>query len=76
MKPIQKVNVYDVLDEAINSIHIKKDKSIIIKTRCGNARITLDSILYAELTNRIIIYHLKDGETIESTTIRSSFNEK
>ena len=75
MKPILKANVYDVLDEAINSIYIRKDKSIIIKTRFGNARITLDSILYAELTNRIISYHLKDGQTIESTTIRSSFNE-
>ena len=75
LKPIKKQDFYTVMDEAISSIHIKKDKGIIVKTKEHSARITFDSILYAELKGRAIIYHLVDGKTVESTTIRTNFTE-
>lgn len=75
LKPIEKASFYKVMDEAVNSIHIKKDKGLIIKTRDGNARINFDSILYAELSNRTMTYHLAGGKTVESTTLRCSFGE-
>lgn len=31
--------------------------------------------MYAELVNRIIAYHLANGKTVESNTIRTSFGE-
>lgn len=75
LKPIERASFYKVMDEAINSIHIKKDKSAIIKTRDGNARVAFDSILYVESTNRALIYHLFGGKTVESTTLRCSFTD-
>lgn len=75
LKPISKESFYKTMDEAINSIHIKKDKSAIIKTREGNARIAFDSIFYVESTNRTLIYHLVGGKIAESTTLRCSFSD-
>lgn len=75
IKPVQKASFYKVMDDAINSIHIKRDKSIIIKTRDGGARVALDSILYAELSKRAMLYHLVGGNTLESTTLRTAFAE-
>ena len=75
LKPLQKESFYHALDEAVNSIHIKKDKCTIIKTRDSNARIAFDSISYVELAGRILIYHLNNGSIVESTTIRCPFTE-
>lgn len=75
LKPVEKKTLFPVLDEAISSIHIKKDKSLIIKTKETNARVTFDSILYAELAKRAIVYHLIGGKTVESTTLRTTFSE-
>ena len=75
LKPVEKKTLFPVLDEAISSIHIKKDKSLIIKTKETNARVTFDSILYAELAKHAIVYHLIGGKTVESTTLRTTFSE-
>lgn len=73
LKPIEKLVFNQVMDDAIASIYIKKDKSLIIKTSEGSARIAYDSILCAELSKRSVIYHLCGSKTVKSTTIRGSF---
>lgn len=75
MKPIEREKLFQVLDSAISSINYKKEKSIIVKTLDGTVKLTLESIMYAELVNRSIIYHLTNGKSVESTTIRTSFSE-
>lgn len=75
LKPIDKTTFYTVLDEAISSINIKKDRVLVIKTRDNNTRVTFDSILYALLDGRSIEYHLVGGKTVESTTLRTTFTE-
>ena len=75
LKPIDRQTFFDVMDEAVSSISVKRDRSLIVKTRENNARITFDSILYATLTGRAVTYYLTDGQTVESTTLRTSFTE-
>ena len=75
LKPIQKDAFYFALDEAISSISVKRDKGLIVKTRENNARLTFNSILYAELSKRSIIYHLVNGKTVESTSLRTNFTD-
>ena len=75
MKPIDKNTFYTVMDEAVSSIHIKKDKVLVVKTKEYNARITYDSILYAELAKRAVVYHMTDGKKVEGTTLRTTFSE-
>ena len=38
-------------------------------------RLSLDRIIYAELSKNIIIYHLINGRSVKSITIRCSFAE-
>lgn len=75
LKPIAMDSFYAALDEAISSVSIKRDKVLLVKTRENNARIAFDSILYAELSRRTVIYHLIGGKKVESTTLRTAFTE-
>lgn len=75
LKPIEKETFYTVLDEAIASIHIKKDKVLVVKTKESSTRIAFDSILYAELSKRGVVYHLVGNKTVKSTTLRTTFTE-
>ena len=73
IKPVEKAPFFQVLDEALHSIQIKRDKGMIIKTKEGTSRLTFDSILYAKLSKRSIVYHLTNGKTLESNTLRGTF---
>lgn len=75
IKPIRRETLFAVLDEAIGSIPVKPDKVLIVKTKETNTRISFDSILYAELRKRAIVYHLAGGNTVTSTTLRTTFSE-
>lgn len=75
LKPIEKQMFYKVMDDVISSIYIKRDKGLIVKTKESSARITFDSILYAELSKRSVTYHLVGGKNVESTTLRTTFSE-
>ena len=75
MKPIDGSKLFQVLDSAINALNYKKEKSILVKTPEGTLKLTLESIMYAELVSRTLIYHLTNGKTVESTTLRVSFPE-
>ena len=51
----------------------KADRGLIVKTKDTNARIAFNSILYAELYNRSVVYHLDTGNTVQSTSLRTNF---
>jgi len=75
LKPITKEVFYSFMDEALSSINVKRDKVLLVKTKEDTARISFDSILYAELKGRAVVYHLKEGRTVISTTLRIPFTE-
>jgi len=74
MKPIEKESFFAALDEVCEAIE-RSDKSLIVKTRESSVRVHFDTILYAELQKRSIVYRLVGGNTVESTTIRTTFSE-
>lgn len=73
IKPVSARRLFPVLDSAIDIIGYKKEKSVIVKTADGSMKLSFDSIMYAQLENRAIVYYLANGKTVESTTIRTSF---
>lgn len=75
IKPVRQDTLFPALDEAVASVAIRRDRSLIVKTKDGSARLTFDSILYAELARRAVVYYLKDGTTVESTSLRIPFVE-
>jgi len=75
LKPIQQDRLFTALDEAIATIANRKDKSLIVKTRENRVKLTMDQILYVELVDRRVAYHLLNGDSIESSSIRTTFAE-
>ena len=75
VKPVDKEKMDMILDKVFYILAEKKNKSISVKTKEGVKRICLDDIIYIELVNRNICYHLKEAETIVGTQQRKSFME-
>ena len=75
LKPVLYTDFASALDEAVNSLLSKKEKSIIVKSKENSTRINIDSIMYAQLLRRRIFYYISTGETVESTHLRTTFSE-
>lgn len=73
LKPVEAEILFSVLDSAAETISYKKEKSIIVKSADGNLKLAFDRIMYAELINRSVHFHLTNGKTIESISVRTSF---
>lgn len=73
LKPIAADDLYKTLDDALKDFSNKADRFIVVKTKEGNSRISLNNILYIQLNKRILVYHLTDGSTLESIYLRIPF---
>ena len=47
-----------------------------VKTREGLVLVPLDRIMYVELSNRVVRYHLSNNTLVDSLTVRTSFQEE
>lgn len=75
LKPVSTERLFATLDDAIRTMTNRKEKSLIVKTRDSNVKVVFDSILYAELVDKKIVYHRINGDCIESSSIRTTFAE-
>ena len=75
IKPVRDESFFKAMDDAAALISEKKDKFILVKTKDRSIKMSLDSILYAELNRRAVTYYLVGGRTVESTTLRGTFAE-
>lgn len=75
IKPASEDEFISSLDRVMKSISDIKDKFTLIKTKDGIIKLSFDNLVYAELTKRTVIYHLRDGKTIESVYIRTNFGD-
>ena len=75
IKPTPDDEFISSLDRVVKSVSDIKDKFMLVKTKNGSVKLNFDNLVYAELTKRTIIYHLRDGKTIESVYIRTNFGD-
>lgn len=75
LKPVEKDELFSTLDSAIEAISKRKYKYILVKTKESSVKINFDNIMYAELSKRAVIYHLTNGKTVKSTSIRTNFSD-
>lgn len=75
LKPLDQAALWATLDEALESVFTQKRRSIIVRTQKSSMKLNLDSILWAELKRRAVVYHLNGGKTVESVQIRTTFTE-
>ena len=66
---------FDAVNEALDLIYVKQERSIVVKTKERSVKLTFDSILYVETAKRVVIYHLAGGKSAESLSMRSGFQE-
>lgn len=75
LKPLRAESFAKALDDAAAQIAVKKDRFLLVKSRERTVKLSYDSILYAEFENRALSYHLADGSSVVSTTLRTTFAE-
>lgn len=75
LKPVKQEFLFSTLDNVMEHFLHKKEKMTVIKTKEGSMRIFIKRIMYAQLSNRIISYHLNDGSVLKSLYLRTSFTE-
>ena len=75
IKPVNQDRLFAALDEAALSIANRRDKSLIVRTKECSTKVSFDSIIYAELVNKSIVYHLTSGAAVEGLSIRTTFSE-
>lgn len=75
IKPPERERLFQVLDQAIAQREKKRAACITVKTRDGLNRVRLDELMYAELSNRTVHYHLARGVHVDSVTVRVPFQE-
>ena len=75
MKPVEKDSFFAILDEAYEIISHENNQKFMVKTKGNSLLVSYDSILYAELVKRTLVFNLVGGKTVESTTLRTTFSE-
>lgn len=73
-KPIQKNNLFTVLDKAYLRLDKQKRSVFSLKTPDGIVQVPLNTIVYAELLDHICHVHLADGQTLQSQYLRTGFD--
>lgn len=73
MKPIEKDSLFALLDEIYELVSHEKQSNVIVKSKDSSTLIKYDSILYAELVKRAVVYELVGGRSVESSSIRTTF---
>ena len=76
IKPVEPAHLYQVLDQAAAALERRRAACVTVKTREGLVLVPLDKIMYVELANRAVRYHLSDGALVDSLTVRTSFQEE
>ena len=75
IKPVAQGQLFHTLDEAIQTLAVKKGKSLIVRTKESSTKVSFESIMYAKLAGKSIAYHLTNGVTVEGVSIRTTFSE-
>lgn len=76
MKPPERGKLFQVLDSAVEALEKQKAACVAVRTKDGLQRVRLDEIVYAELAGRVVRYHLADGSSLDSVTVRNPFQEE
>ena len=75
LKPIEfdKKKLFDVLDAAVEKLHHRRQKAVLITTKDGPRRLLLDQILYVERVGRGLRYYCSGGN-VDSMSLRVTFH--
>jgi len=67
LKPLQKDQLFSVLEKACQDIHVNLQKYIVVKAQTGLSKVFLHELIHVEVIGRTVYFHQKSGVTLEST---------
>lgn len=73
-KPLDRNKLFRVLDRAVSLI-ISSTDAIELKSKAGLVTVSYDDVIYIDLENRALRYHLRDGRIICGNVIRIPFRD-
>ena len=75
LKPVDKDKLFSTLNLALSHVQIEDKKSITVKVKGGLCTLRLDEIMYIDYRNHVVTYHMSNGETYSTPTLRIGFSE-
>lgn len=75
LKPVDKTRLFETMDGILERLTQEQGAFVAIKTRDGLRRLPLWSVIYGELVDRCVHYHLLDGSVLAGLSLRGSFQE-
>lgn len=74
VKPVDAQKLYKILDNAIAAV-AESDDVFSVKTKDGDVLLKYRDIMYIEVEDRAMLFHLSDGRTCRSLALRGAFRE-
>jgi len=74
VKPVGQEKFFEVLDKIIKSFD-GRSSVLSVKTSAGEKRLNVDDLLYVDMVDRALNYHMLDGSVVESIKLRGPFSE-
>lgn len=74
VKPVDPHKLTQILNNAIATL-APHDEIISVKTREGDVPLRFRDIMFVEVEDRTLLFHLADGRTCRSVALRGSFRE-
>lgn len=66
VKPVREESLFQLLDGVISECEKALHRSLILRCKSGITRIHLEKLIYCEVIGRTLMFHLKDGNVLES----------
>ncbi len=75
LKPVNKEKLFSTLDLALSCVEMEDRRSVTVKVKGGLCTLHLDEIMYIDYRNHVVTYHMVNGETESTPTLRIGFSE-
>ncbi len=75
VKPVDKEKLFFTLDLALSRVQTEDKRSVTVKAKGGLYTLRLDDIMYIDYRNHVVTYHMANGETTSTPTLRIGFAE-
>lgn len=76
LKPIWKDSFYKIIAKAFSALKSRQEDSILLSIRGRIIRILLSDLVYCEVINKNLFYHLAVGEVLETTGSMAELEQK
>lgn len=67
LKPIREETFFQLMDSVIDECRRTEAQSILLRCKSGISRIRLDKLEYCEIIGRALLFHMANGQVLEST---------